>query len=119
MKLFVNRFVDIALYFFVIIYLIDLYLKYHFLVYCQNLSFFFTKLAIPLLLAKLFCFHLEVKFSEVTLLNSCVVRYFYIVMSSSNFIFIFTNFCLIISFLTELLALVTLFSTAVRAIVVT
>ena len=41
----------------------------HFLVYYQNLSFF-TKLAISFKLAKFVCFSLEVKFSNVNLLNS-------------------------------------------------
>ena len=36
----------------------------------------------------------------------------------SNFIFNFTNFCLIVSFLTKLLTLGILFSTAVKAVVV-
>ena len=41
------------------------------------------------------------------------------IMISSNFIFNFTNFCVIISFfLTKLLTLGILFSTAVRAVVV-
>ena len=38
-------------------------------------------------------------------------------MISSNFIFNFTNFCVIVSFLTKLLTGI-LFSTAVRAVVV-
>ena len=37
---------------------------------------------------------------------------------SSNFIFDFTNFCVIVSFLTKLLTLGILFSKAVRAVVV-
>ena len=39
------------------------------------------------------------------------------VMFSSNFIFNFTNFCIIVSFLTKFLTLGISFSTAVRAIV--
>ena len=39
-------------------------------------------------------------------------------MISSNFIFNFTNVCVIVSFLTKLLTLGILFSTVVRAIVV-
>ena len=38
-------------------------------------SVFFTKLAILLLLAKFACGNLEVKFSDVNLLNSCVLEY--------------------------------------------
>ena len=37
---------------------------------------------------------------------------------SSNFVFNFTNFCVIVSFLTKLLTLGILFSIAVRAVVV-
>ena len=40
------------------------------------------------------------------------------IMISINFIFSFTNFCVIVSFLTKLLILGILFSTAVRAVVV-
>ena len=40
------------------------------------------------------------------------------IMIISNFIFNFTNFCFIVSFLTKLLTLGILFSTAVRAVVV-
>ena len=40
------------------------------------------------------------------------------IMASSNFIFNFTNFCVIVSFLTKLLTLGILFSTTVRALVV-
>ena len=40
------------------------------------------------------------------------------IMISSNFIFNFTNVCVIVSFLTKLLTLGILFSTVVRAIVV-
>ena len=40
------------------------------------------------------------------------------IMISSNFIFSFTNFCVIVNFLTKLLTLRLLFSTAVRALVV-
>ena len=40
------------------------------------------------------------------------------IMISSNFIFDFTNFCVIVSFLTKLLTLDILFSKAVRAVVV-
>ena len=39
-------------------------------------------------------------------------------MTSSNFIFNFTNFCFIVSFLTNLLTLGILFSTEVRVVVV-
>ena len=39
-------------------------------------------------------------------------------MISSNFIFNFTNFCVTVSFLTKLLTLGILLSTAVRAVVV-
>ena len=40
------------------------------------------------------------------------------IMISSNFLFNFTNYCVIVSFLTELLILGILFSTAVRAVAV-
>ena len=40
------------------------------------------------------------------------------IMISSNFIFNFNNFCVIVSFLTKLPTLGTLFSTAVRAVLV-
>ena len=40
------------------------------------------------------------------------------IMISSNFIFNFTNSCVIVSFLIKLLTLGVLFSTAVRAVVV-
>ena len=40
------------------------------------------------------------------------------IMVSNNFIFSFTNFCVIVSFLTKLLTQGILFSTAVRAVVV-
>ena len=40
------------------------------------------------------------------------------IMISSNFIFNFTNFCVIVSFLTKLLTLAVLFSTAVRTVIV-
>ena len=40
------------------------------------------------------------------------------IMISSKFIFSFTNFCVIVSFLTKLPTLGILFSTAVRAVVV-
>ena len=40
------------------------------------------------------------------------------IMISSNFIFNFTNFCVIVSFLTKLSTLGVLFSTAVRTVVV-
>ena len=43
---------------------------------------------------------------------------FVIIIISSNFIFNFTNFCVIVSFLTKLLITGNLFSTAVRAVVV-
>ena len=43
---------------------------------------------------------------------------FIMVMISSSFIFNFTNFCVIVIFLTKLLTLAILFSTAVRATVV-
>ena len=43
---------------------------------------------------------------------------FITIMISSNFIFNFTKFCVIVSFLAELRALAILFSTAVRAVVV-
>ena len=39
-------------------------------------------------------------------------------MISNNFFFSFTNFCVIVSFLTKLLTLGILFSTAVRGVVV-
>ena len=39
-------------------------------------------------------------------------------MISRNFVFNFTNFCVIVSFLTKLLTLAILFSIAVRAVVV-
>ena len=39
-------------------------------------------------------------------------------MNSSNIVFNFTNFCVIVSFLTKLLTLSILFSTEVRAVVV-
>ena len=39
-------------------------------------------------------------------------------MISSNFFFNFTNYCVIVSFLTKLLTLGILFSAAVRAVVV-
>ena len=40
------------------------------------------------------------------------------IMISSNFIFNFTNFCVIVSFLTKLLTLSILFSAAIRPVVV-
>ena len=40
------------------------------------------------------------------------------IMIISNYIFNFTNFCIIVSFLTKLLTVGILFSTAVRAVVV-
>ena len=40
------------------------------------------------------------------------------IMISSNFIVNFTNFCVIVSFLTKLLTLGILFSTALRAVLV-
>ena len=40
------------------------------------------------------------------------------IMISSNFIFNFTTFCVIVSFFTKLLTLSVLFSTAVRTVVV-
>ena len=43
---------------------------------------------------------------------------FIMIMISSNFIFNFTNFCVIVSFLTKLLTLDILFSVAVRAVVI-
>ena len=39
-------------------------------------------------------------------------------MNSSNIVFNFTNFCVIVSFFTKLLTLSILFSTEVRAVVV-
>ena len=41
------------------------------------------------------------------------------IMISSNFIFNFTSFCVTVSFLTKILTLAILFSTALRAVAVT
>ena len=59
-------------------------------------SIFFTKLAILFLLAKLTCFNLAVKFSDVKFLSSNI---FIKIMISSNFILNCINFCIMVSFL--------------------
>ena len=81
-------------------------------------SVFFTKLAISFLLAKFACFSLAVKFSDVNLSDPWVVIYLSWPWSIEVLFSVSLIFVLQSVFLSKLLTLGTLFSTAVRAVVV-
>ena len=97
--------------------LFEVYLLFKFFSLSSK-SVFYMKLAILFLVAKFGCANIAAKFYDMNLLHSGVVVY----LSwswSVIFFFNFTNFCVVVSFLTKLLTLGILFSTAVRAVVIT